>query len=166
MNMNINEKEVEKANRKIDLGGFTMNDELNPKIWDENQKMKPEVKKNLLKIADDYFESLKIPGVDIEDVCITGSLANYNWSKYSDVDLHIIIDYKDVPVDEALVQDFFKSKSSNWNKEHDVKIYDYDVELYVQDINESHHSTGVYSILNNEWVTKPQNKKINFNDKS
>jgi hypothetical protein len=164
--MNINEKEVEKANRKIDLGGFTMNDELNPKIWDENQKMKPEVKKNLLKIADDYFESLKIPGVDIEDVCITGSLANYNWSKYSDVDLHIIIDYKDVPVDEALVQDFFKSKSSNWNKEHDVKIYDYDVELYVQDINESHHSTGVYSILNNEWVTKPQNKKINFNDKS
>ena len=166
MNMNINEKEVEKANRKIDLGGFTMNDELNPKIWDENQKMKPEVKKNLLKIADDYFESLKIPGVDIEDVCITGSLANYNWSKYSDVDLHIIIDYKDVPVDEDLVQDFFKSKSSNWNKEHDVKIYDYDVELYVQDINESHHSTGVYSILNNEWVTKPQNKKINFNDKS
>ena len=166
MNMNINEKEVEKANRKIDLGGFTMNDELNPKIWDENQKMKPEVKKNLLKIADDYFESLKIPGVDIEDVCITGSLANYNWSKYSDVDLHIIIDYKDVPVDESLVQDFFKSKSSNWNKEHDVKIYDYDVELYVQDVNEPHHSTGVYSILNNEWVTKPQNKKINFNDKS
>ena len=166
MNMNINEKEVEKANRKIDLGGFVMNDELNPRIWDENQKMKPEVKKNLLKIADDYFESLKIPGVDIEDVCITGSLANYNWSKYSDVDLHIIIDYKDVPVDEVLVQDFFKSKSSNWNKEHDVKIYDYDVELYVQDINESHHSTGVYSILNNEWVTKPQNKKINFNDKS
>ncbi len=55
MNMNLNEKEIEKANRKIDLSGFQMRDELNPKIWDENQKMKPEVKKNLLKIADDYF---------------------------------------------------------------------------------------------------------------
>lgn len=166
MNMDINEKEIEKANREIDLSGFQMQNELNPKIWDEDQKMKPEVKKNLLKIADDYFESLEIPGVDIEDVTMTGSLANYNWSKYSDVDLHIVIDYKDVPVDEDLVQDFFKSKSSNWNKEHDVKIYGYDVELYVQDINEPHHSTGVYSILNNEWKIKPEKKKISINDKS
>jgi hypothetical protein len=164
--MNLNEKEIEKANRKIDLRGFQMQDELNPKIWDENQKMRPEVKKTLLKIADDYFESLEIPGVDIEDVTMTGSLANYNWSKYSDVDLHIVVDYKDVPVDKDLVQDFFKSKSSNWNKEHDVKIYGYDVELYVQDINEPHHSTGVYSILNNEWKIKPEKKKITINDKS
>jgi len=166
MNMNLNEKEVEKANRKIDLGGFEMRDQLDPKIWDENQKMRPEVKKTLLKIADDYFESLEIPGVDIEDIIMTGSLANYNWSKYSDVDLHIVIDYKDVPVDKELVQGFFKSKSSNWNKEHDVKIYGYDVEIYVQDINETHHSTGVYSVLNNEWDTKPERKKITLNDKS
>lgn len=164
--MNLNEKEVEKANRKIDLTGFKMRDNLNPKIWDEDQKMKSDVRKTLLKIADDYFESLEISDVDIEDVTMTGSLANYNWSKYSDVDLHIVIDYKDVPVDEELVQGFFKSKSSNWNKEHDVKIYGYDVEIYVQDINETHHSTGVYSVLNNEWVTKPERKKITLNDKS
>jgi hypothetical protein len=166
MNMNLNEKEVTKTNRKIDLSGFQIKDELNPKIWDEDQKMRPEVKKTLLKIADDYFESLDISGVDIEDVTMTGSLANYNWSKYSDVDLHIVVDYKDIPVDEDLVQDFLKSKSSAWNKEHDVKIYGYDVELYVQDINEPHHSTGVYSILNNEWDIKPEKKKISFDDKS
>ena len=166
MNMDINEKEIEQASRKIDLSGFKMQDELNPKIWDKEQKMKPDVKKTLLKIADDYFESLDLPGVDIEDVTMTGSLANYNWSKYSDVDLHIVVDYNDIPVDEDLVVDFLKSKSSNWNKEHDVKIYGYDVELYVQDENEEHHSTGVYSILKNEWITKPQKKKISFNDKS
>lgn len=164
--MNINEKEIEQANRKIDLLGFKMRDELNPKIWDKEQKMKSDVRKTLLKIADDYFESLEIPGVDIEDVTMTGSLANYNWSKYSDVDLHIVVDYNDIPVDEELVKDFLKSKSSNWNKEHDVKIYGYDVELYVQDISEEHHSTGVYSILKNEWVTKPKKKKISINDKS
>ena len=166
MNMDINEKEIEQVNRKIDLSGFKMQDELNPKIWDKEQKMKPDVKKTLLKIADDYFESLDLPGVDIEDVTMTGSLANYNWSKYSDVDLHIVVDYNDIPVDEDLVTDFLKSKSSNWNKEHDVTIYGYDVELYVQDINEPHHSTGVYSILKDEWVTKPKKQKISFNDKS
>ena len=166
MNMDINEKEIEDATRKIDLSGFKMRDELNPKIWGKEQKMKPDVKKTLLKIADDYFESLDLPGVDIEDVTMTGSLANYNWSKYSDVDLHIVVDYNDIPVDKELVMDFLKSKSSNWNKEHDVKIYGYDVELYVQDINEEHHSTGVYSILKNEWGTKPKKKKISINDKS
>jgi len=166
MNMDINEKEIEQASRKIDLSGFEMQDELNPKIWDKEQKMKPDVRKTLLKIADDYFESLELPGVDIEDVTMTGSLANYNWSKYSDVDLHIVVDYSDIPVDEDLVQDFLKSKSDAWNEEHDIKIYGYDTEIYVQDENEEHHSTGVYSILKDEWVTKPQKKKISFSDKS
>jgi hypothetical protein len=164
--MEINEKEIEQANRKVDLLGFKMQDELNPKIWDKEQKMKSNVRKTLLKIADDYFESLELPGVDIEDVTMTGSLANYSWSKYSDVDLHIVVDYKDIPVDEDLVTDFLKSKSDNWNKLHDVKIYGYDTEIYVQDENLEHHSTGVYSILKDEWVTKPQKKKISFSDKS
>jgi len=164
--MKINEKEIEQASKDIDLSGFKMQDNLNPKIWDKDQKMKSEVKKNLLKIADDYFESLELPGVDIEDVTMTGSLANYNWSKYSDVDLHIVVDYDDLPMERDLVQDFLKSKSSAWNKEHDVTIYGYDVELYVQDINEPHHSTGVYSVLNNEWNIKPEKKKISIDDKS
>ena len=166
MNMELNEKEIESSNKSIDLSGFKMQDELNPKIWDKEQKMKSEVRKTLLKIADDYFESLGLDGVDIEDVTMTGSLANYNWSKYSDVDLHIVVDYKDIPVDEDLVTDFLKSKSDSWNKLHDVKIYGYDTEIYVQDENLEHHSTGVYSMLKDEWVTKPQKKKISFNDKS
>lgn len=164
--MDINEKEIQKADRKIDLSGFQVKNELNPKIWDKELKMKSEVRKNLLKIADDYFESLGLTGVDIEDVTMTGSLANYHWSKYSDVDLHIVIDYGDLDMKKELKQDFLKSKSSNWNKEHDVKIYGYDVELYVQDIKEKHYSTGIYSILNNEWNVEPSNKKIDFNDQS
>jgi len=164
--MDLNEKEIEQANRTIDLSGFKMQDDLNPKIWDKEQNMKSDVRKTLLKIADDYFESLEIPGVDIEDVTMTGSLANYNWSKYSDIDLHILIDYEEMPMDETLIEDFLKSKSSNWNKEHDIKVYGFDVELYVQDIEEEHTSTGVYSILKNEWVIKPEKKKISINDKT
>ena len=69
-------------------------------------------------------------------------------------------------MDETLIEDFLKSKSSNWNKEHDIKVYGFDVELYVQDIEEEHTSTGVYSILKNEWVVKPEKKKISINDKT
>jgi len=164
--MNLNEKEIAKSDRSIDLSGFKMRDELNPKIWDKGQKMKPEVRKRLLKVADDYFEGLELPGVDIEDVTMTGSLANYNWSKYSDVDLHIIIDYKDLPMKEDMVQDFLKSKSTLWNDAHDIKVYGFEIEIYVQDVNEEHVSSGVYSILNNEWVVEPEKKRISFNDKS
>lgn len=156
---------MEKLSKKIDLSGFKMNDELNPKIWDD-EKMKPEVRKTLLKIADDYFESLGLVDVDIEDITMTGSLANYNWSKYSDVDLHILVDYKDIPVDEDLVLDFLKSKSSAWNKEHDIQVYGFDVELYVQDIQEKHTSSGVYSILNDEWNIKPEKQKVEIDKKA
>lgn len=156
---------MEKINKKIDLSGFKMKDELNPKIW-ADEVMKKEVRKNLLKIADDYFESLGLVDVDIEDVTMTGSLANYNWSKYSDVDLHILVDYNDIPVDEDLVLDFLKSKSSSWNKNHDITIYGFDVELYVQDIEEEHTSSGVYSILNNEWNIKPEKQNVVIDKKS
>jgi len=153
---------VTKSDRYVDLTGFKMQDELNPKIWDKNQKLRPEIRKTLLKIADDYFESLELGSVDIEDVTFTGSLANYNWSQYSDVDLHMLIDYKEIPVDESLVQDFLKTKSASWNQAHDIKIYGYDVELYVQNSTEVHFSTGVYSVLFDEWIKKPvkEDKKI------
>ena len=152
-------KEITKvtaSDRYVDLTGFKMQDDLNPKIWDKNQKLRPEIRKNLLKIADDYIESLEIEGLDIDDVTFTGSLANYNWSQYSDVDLHILVDYKDIPVDESLIQDFLKSKSTSWNQNHDIKIYGYDVELYAQDTEEVHYSSGVYSVMNDEWISKPK----------
>jgi hypothetical protein len=156
-------KKVTTSDRYVDLSGFEMQKTLNPKIWD-GETLKPEIRKNLLKIADDYFESLEINDVDIEDVTFTGSLANYNWSEYSDVDLHILVDYKEIPVDEDLVQDFLKTKSTSWNQNHDVKIYGYDVELYVQDISEEHVSSGVYSILKNKWIIKPEKKPIKVDD--
>ena len=164
--MEISEKEIEKASHKIDLSGFKMQDKLNPKIWDKKQKMKPDVKKTLLKIADDYFEDLEIPGVDIEDVTMTGSLANYNWSKYSDIDLHILIDYEEMPMDESLILDYLVAKSDEWNDKHDIKIYGFDVEIYVQDMSAEHTSTGVYSVLKNEWNIKPEKKKISINDRT
>ena len=159
-------KKVTKSDRFIDLTGFKTQDKLNPKIWTEDDKLDPDIRKTLLKIADDYFTGLEIESADIEDVTLTGSLANYNWSQYSDVDLHILVDYTEIPVDASLVEDFLKTKSTAWNDAHDIKIYGYDVELYVQDIKEEHVSTGVYSILRNEWIVKPEKVPVKVDDKN
>jgi hypothetical protein len=71
-----------------------------------------------------------------------------------------------MPMKQDMVEDYLKSKSSAWNEQHDIKVYGFDVEIYVQDINEEHVSSGVYSILHNEWVVKPEKKKISVNDSS
>ena len=142
--------------KNIDLSSFKVKDTLNPKIFDQNQKMYPEIRTRLLMIADDFFDTLELPWVDVTDITLTGSLANYNWSKFSDVDLHIIIDYKEVDENESLVSEYLDVKKDIWNESHDIKIKGYDVELYVQDMNEPHVSTGVYSIMWDDWLVKPE----------
>ena len=93
--------------------------------------------------------------MDIKDIILTGSLANYNWSEYSDLDVHIVIDFKDVAEDEGLVKKYFDAVRANWNRNHDIKVKGFEVELYVQDDDESHASTGIYSLLDDGWLLKP-----------
>jgi len=134
---------------------FRVKDELNPKIWDDF-KIDDEVREDLLKIAEDFYASTGLE-VDVEDIVLTGSLANYNWSeKYSDYDLHILIDFTKVNDAIDLVKKYVDSAKSVWNKEHDIKIKGYEVEVYIQDISEPHKSTGVFSLLNNKWNIKPE----------
>lgn len=134
---------------------FRVKDELNPKIWDDF-KIDDEVREELLKIAQDFYDSTGLEA-DVEDIVLTGSLANYNWSeKYSDYDLHILIDFTNVNDAVDLVKKYVDSAKSVWNKEHDIKIKGYEVEVYIQDISEPHKSTGVFSLLNNKWNIKPE----------
>jgi hypothetical protein len=144
---------------KIDLSSFEVKKELNPSIWEPDGKLKPAVKEQLLKIADDFKDFLEIDWVDYSDVIITGSLANYNWSKFSDIDLHIIINRNDVDTNRELVDEYLDAKKKLWSEEHDIKIYGFDVECYAQDINEKHTSSGVYSIEKNKWIIEPSKEK-------
>ena len=147
---------------EINLDSFEIKPKLNPRIFKSENKIKPEVRKQLLKIADDFFDSLDIPWVEIKDVRLSGSLANYNWSKFSDIDLHVVINYKDVNNDEDLVKQFLKAKKDVWNEEHDLTINGFEVEVYVQNVKESHVSAGVYSLENDEWFSKPKKLKPKF----
>jgi hypothetical protein len=151
------------------LNSFQLQDELNPKIWESLkgsiETMNPKVRERLLDISYEFIDFL---GVDIvvSDVVMTGSLSNYNWSKYSDVDLHIIVDFEQFSEKELpLYEELFRLKKTIYNDKHNITIYGYDVELYVQDDTEKHFSSGEFSVLFNEWVTEPkkENKEVDKN---
>jgi hypothetical protein len=131
---------------------------------DDTYKMISSVRDRLLDICDNFIDFL---GVDffIHDAVLTGSLANYNWSEFSDMDLHIIIDYEETGHNIGLLSEFFNAKRGVWNALHDIKIKNYEVEVYVQDIKEKHISSGVYSILNNKWIIQPQKEKMKIDDR-
>lgn len=125
--------------------------------------MHKEIRERLIEITENFMDFIDIDFF-IHDIILTGSLANYNWSKFSDVDLHILIDYDETDYNLDLLKGFFDSKRSVWNKQHDITIKGFDCEIYVQDVNEKHHSSGVYSILNDKWLVKPE-KKVGSIDK-
>lgn len=146
------------------IKSFYLKDELNPNIWD-GYKIKSEVSSQLIKIAQDFYNTTGLEA-EIKDVILTGSLANYNWSeRYSDYDLHILIDFNEVSNDVDLVKKYVDSAKNNWNKEYNIKIEDYPVEVYIQDINEDHTSTGVFSLMKNKWKVRPKKKDFNIDEK-
>ena len=126
--------------------------------------MRDDIQKKLLEISDQFIDSL---GVEffIHDIVLTGSLANFNWSNFSDVDLHILIDFDELDYPKDLIKEFFDAKKNIWNEKHNIIIKGFDVELYVQDLNEPHVSSGVYSILHKNWIVEPKIEKPSIDDR-
>jgi predicted nucleotidyltransferase len=146
------------------LNSFTIKETLNPKVWENPTDPKkasiiPKVRKALERIADEFVEYLG-DDVFVEDVVLTGSLSNFNWSEFSDFDLHIIVDMDEYGDEDELYKELFNLKKQIFNDKHNIKIFGYDVELYAQDAEEPHTSSGVYSIMNNKWINVP--KKMNL----
>ena len=127
---------------------------LHPDFWIDD-KLEEEVTDRLIEIAGEFLEGLDIPVDAVKDITFTGSLANFNWTKLSDIDLHLILDFDYIDDNTDLVREFFSAKTSMWNRLHNIKILNFEVELYVQDEKEPHHSSGVYSVKNNDWLSKP-----------
>ena len=135
-------------------------DKLNPNVW-IGTKLRPEVKKQLKKIARDFIEELGIPDLDVLDLTVSGSNAAYSYTPNSDLDLHILIDMRKLPNNEVY-RELFNAKKNIYNDSHDVKIHGVPVELYVQDINEPVISMGEYSILQDKWIKLPTKKRANL----
>lgn len=163
----VDELSEDREQDALIIKSFYPKDSLSKDIFKETNhvyKMIPDIRERLLKIADDFIEFLGIEFF-IHDIILTGSLANYNWSKYSDLDLHVLIDYEETGHNIDLLKEFFDAKKGVWNALHDIKIKNYEVELYVQDVTEKHISSGVYSVLNNKWIVEPQKEKKFIDDR-
>lgn len=133
-------------------------DELNPLLFD-GIKIKPNIRQALLSIAKDFKEYLNIP-LNVVDITISGSNAAFTYTPQSDIDLHIIVD---IP-DNQLLKELLKTKKTLYNSTFDITVKGIDVELYAQDSKEEHHSQGIYSILNDKWISIPKKIKPSIDD--
>lgn len=140
----------------INLNPLEPKPQLNPRFW-INGKLNSKVRLKLMDIADDFIQTLNVKWVKPLDVVFTGSLANYNWTKYSDIDIHVIMNYEEVYKNVEFVKEYFEMKKYSWAQDHDsLRIYGFPVELYVEDSNDAASSSGVYSIERNRWIVEPK----------
>jgi pyrimidine deaminase RibD-like protein len=138
----------------------TFHDTLNPKLW-RNNNLRPEVKKQLLIIAQDFLEELGVSNLDVKDITVSGSNAAFSYTPHSDLDLHILVDMGNLPNDE-IYKELFNAKKNIYNDNHNIKIHGVPVELYVQDAREPVVSLGEYSIKDDKWLRLPTKRRANF----
>lgn len=152
------------ANTEKIIDSLYLQDELNPDVWDlvdGEYKLKSEIRTRLLKTAKIFIDYLDFDFF-VHDIILIGSLVGYNWSEFSDFDLHILYDPKDLGEDEELYSELFRLKKTVFNASHDIRIKGFEVEVFAQDVNEKESSVGSYSILNNEWIRIPEKEKFSI----
>lgn len=134
---------------------FKLNTKLCSDLWEDNT-LKPEVRVKLVEIAYAFLQYINLPGLEIEDMLFTGSMANYNYTDKSDIDLHLVVDFDKLPAEcPLLADDYFQAKKTLFNKNHNISIYGHPVELYVENIKTPSKSGGKFSLVNNNWIEIP-----------
>ena len=138
---------------ELDLG-FEEHNELNPLLW-QGEELRPEVKMALLKIARDFVDYVEVP-FKVEDLVLTGSQLGYYYTKHSDLDLHIIVDFNSVDCDREAAE-LFDTKRLLYKKQYDISIHGVPVEVYIEDSNFPAVS-ATYSLGGDGWRVKPDSQ--------
>jgi len=136
-------------------------DTLNPNLW-ENNRLIIEVRYKMMAIAMHFAKFLNVPKLNLRDITISGSNAAYGYADSSDIDIHLVVD---MPLDKPELSELYSAKKNEYNFTHDIKIKGIDVELYVQDVQQPHRSAGIYSVLNDRWISKPKHQPPTIHDK-
>ena len=135
-------------------------DTLNPAIWD-GMKLKDGVKEAIEEIVDKYVEDSDIlTKEDIIDIELLGSNAGYNYTEYSDLDVHLVVNMESMTPDPTLLQVACNAERSLFNKAYNFTIKGVELELYVEDVKSGAASNGVYSIIKDEWLKTPAQENI------
>lgn len=153
-------KLVFEAIRELDIldESIERHETLNSKLFDENNKLKEDVREALLNVKDEFLKELsenKIP-LRVIDIWLVGSNASFNYTDNSDIDLHIIANLDDVCEDTCLLQILYNYVKASFNKRHDISIKGLPVEVYIQDVNSNSVSNGIYSLQEDEWIKFPE----------
>lgn len=141
---------------------------LNLSFWEKSGegekiewKLDTVIRKKLLGIAKDFIEDNRdiLKKKDVLDIQLVGSLTGYNWTPYSDLDLHIIVDFKDMGDDQKMIDYAMYGAKFSWNTKHDIKMRGHDVEIAIQDVNAESHMSTIFSLEKNKWIKKPKYDK-------
>lgn len=137
-------------------------DDFNKKLWFQEQ-LNEDVRNKLLEIAEAWRDFANVPRESIVDIILTGGNANYNYTPKSDLDVHLVIKPEMVSKDTDILFDYFMDKKALWADNHDITVKGYPVELFAQPLTQkAHKGQGVFSLLKNKWLQKPQHEGYNF----
>ena len=142
----------------IDFSSLEAKDELSTALWQDGQ-LKEEMLHRLSQLANDFMEYLKLD-VDVQDVLLVGSMAGYNHSKHSDIDLHLVLDFSEISSDKDLLRKYFMLAKSKWNRSRSVMLSGHDVEIYVEDVDDERIPSATYSIKRGEWINQPSKEEL------
>lgn len=134
---------------------YELHDTLNPKLWNSDNTLKPEVSEKLLQIYQSFLNYIEIP-LNVVDVNLVGSNVSYNYNDQSDLDLHIIVNNELSYTDGDILQQLYNAKKNAFNQDFDLSINDVPVELYIEDVMSGNATNGRYSILSDEWLVEPK----------
>lgn len=136
---------------------------LNPKLWSDNT-LDSQVRTRLLEIARVWQKFANIENSHVNDIILTGGNANYNYTPFSDLDVHLVVDYAKMDCNGMLLMDYFMAKKALWASTHaSIRVKGYPVELFAEDkTSKPKQGQGVYSLMKGKWIQEPLMLKLNF----
>jgi 2'-5' RNA ligase len=140
---------------------------LNPQIWNEDNTLKPDVKKFILDFISSFAQAnnFKDTFVWLTQVKFVGSLTTNLWNSHSDVDIHCEVDLpkfveiEHLEMTEKEASDYLDGirkqvdqvKAKVPETEHPLEIY-FETEFTTR---ASQQFSGTYSVLENKWLSEP-----------
>lgn len=142
-------------------------DKLNSKLFTKEELLKDKIRDKMLEIVDEFLNDLKEQDIKIkvDDILLIGSNASYNYTKDSDIDLHILANSKAVKYDKEICNALYGAYRTLFNKQLNIKLYDIPLEIFVELEDSPRVSNGVYSVKKNKWIKKPVHEDIPDYDK-
>ena len=152
---------LEESNNELEED-IEKHDQLNPKLFDEGNKLKPEVREKIFEIVKEFTDGLTQDNIkfDISDIILVGSNCSYNYTKDSDLDVHIRMKTNSLDCPDNLYPLLYSAYRSMWNSKMDIDFYDIPVELYVETEDSTAKSNGIYSVMKDEWIKEPVQQDI------